>query len=92
MTKQELLENQAFRDAPMDAVIVLVDEYGNAVIADYVDVSLKFNQIEVEEGYTMCHKCPMSGIGCKFIDCHQYNLATMILKNWRNHNAKKNKV
>ena len=36
--------------------------------------------IEVEEGYTMCHKCPMSGIGCDFIDCHKYKLDTMKIK------------
>ena len=47
MTKRELLENQAFINAPMDATIVLVDSEGNGVIADYVDVSLKFNQIEL---------------------------------------------
>lgn len=45
MTKQELLK--AIEDMPMDATIVLVDEDGNGVIADYVDVSKKFNQIEI---------------------------------------------
>lgn len=45
MTKKELLE--AIEDIPMDAIIVLVDEEGNGVVADNVDVSRKFNQIEI---------------------------------------------
>lgn len=38
--------------------------------------------IEVEEGFTICPKCPMSGIGCQYIDCHKYNLATMKIKEY----------
>jgi hypothetical protein len=45
MTKKELLK--AIEDMPMDATIVLVDDEGNGVVADYVDVSYKFNQIEI---------------------------------------------
>lgn len=45
MTKKELLK--AIEDMPMDAIIVLIDEEGNGVIADNVDVSHKFNQIEI---------------------------------------------
>ena len=46
MTKKELLK--AIEDMPMDATIVLIDEYGAGVIADNVDVSYKFNQIEIK--------------------------------------------
>ena len=38
--------------------------------------------IEVEEGETRCPKCPMSGIGCQYIDCHKYDLATMKVKEY----------
>ena len=38
--------------------------------------------LEVEEGKTMCHKCPFQTVDCteemyKVLDCGSYNLATM---------------
>lgn len=41
--------------------------------------------LEVEEGRTMCHKCPFQTIDCteeiyNVLDCGNYNLATMRIK------------
>lgn len=41
--------------------------------------------IEVEEGKTMCHKCPFQTVNCTeeiydVLDCGKYNLATMKIK------------
>lgn len=41
--------------------------------------------IEVEEGETMCYKCPFRYIDCTekmndVLDCDKYNLATMKIK------------
>ena len=41
--------------------------------------------IEVEEGKTMCHKCPFQSVDCTeemydILDCGKNNLATMKIK------------
>ena len=43
--------------------------------------------IEVEEGRTMCHKCPFQTVDCteeiyQVLDCGNYNLATMKIKEY----------
>ena len=50
--------------------------------------------IEMEEGQTMCHKCPFQAIDCTeemydVLDCGNYNLATMRIKELEEDNESK---
>ena len=46
MTKKELLE--AIEDMPEDAMVVIVSpDSGDAYVAEAINVSLKYNQIEI---------------------------------------------